>query len=106
MEILLSCLKRSRPAPLVFFIMIRRTPRSTLFPYTTLFRSVDDSSHNSSIFQSLDGAIDRKTFGDPAKINNQLTAKKDLVLRAKKNITRGRGWTELITTTRKIIPLR
>ena len=24
----------------VFFLMIRRPPRSTLFPYTTLFRSV------------------------------------------------------------------
>ena len=24
--------------------MIRRPPRSTLFPYTTLFRSVDDNS--------------------------------------------------------------
>src|ERR1043165_9108516 len=27
------------PALLVFFLMIRRPPRSTLFPYTTLFRS-------------------------------------------------------------------
>src|SRR2546430_12973652 len=27
---------------LVFFLMIRRPPRSTLFPYTTLFRSHDD----------------------------------------------------------------
>src|SRR5574340_1501818 len=27
------------PAGLVFFLMIRRPPRSTLFPYTTLFRS-------------------------------------------------------------------
>src|SRR5256885_11680900 len=27
---------------LFFFLMIRRPPRSTLFPYTTLFRSVDD----------------------------------------------------------------
>src|SRR6478736_8123675 len=26
-------------APLFFFLMIRRPPRSTLFPYTTLFRS-------------------------------------------------------------------
>src|SRR3712207_8050776 len=26
---------------LVFFLMIRRPPRSTLFPYTTLFRSRD-----------------------------------------------------------------
>src|SRR2546426_5428599 len=25
-----------------FFLMIRRPPRSTLFPYTTLFRSQDD----------------------------------------------------------------
>src|SRR3970040_1617372 len=27
--------------PLCFFLMIRRPPRSTLFPYTTLFRSFD-----------------------------------------------------------------
>src|SRR3712207_7694689 len=27
---------------LFFFLMIRRPPRSTLFPYTTLFRSRDD----------------------------------------------------------------
>src|SRR3712207_8322814 len=28
-----------------FFLMIRRPPRSTLFPYTTLFRSCDASPH-------------------------------------------------------------
>src|SRR3712207_7305167 len=28
---------------LFFFLMIRRPPRSTLFPYTTLFRSVNPS---------------------------------------------------------------
>src|SRR5579862_7879042 len=27
--------------PFFFFLMIRRPPRSTLFPYTTLFRSID-----------------------------------------------------------------
>src|SRR2546428_2460575 len=27
--------------PMFFFLMIRRPPRSTLFPYTTLFRSRD-----------------------------------------------------------------
>src|SRR2546430_11788213 len=27
-------------SPIFFFLMIRRPPRSTLFPYTTLFRSV------------------------------------------------------------------
>src|SRR6185503_5528474 len=29
---------RSHAAPIVFFLMIRRPQRSTLFPYTTLFR--------------------------------------------------------------------
>src|SRR5277367_2958169 len=29
----------------VFFLMIRRPPRSTLFPYTTLFRSRDQAGH-------------------------------------------------------------
>src|SRR5215204_6764400 len=33
-------------APFFFFLMIRRPPRSTLFPYTTLFRShAGASSH-------------------------------------------------------------
>src|SRR3712207_9530567 len=30
---------RSTVKSLIFFLMIRRPPRSTLFPYTTLFRS-------------------------------------------------------------------
>src|SRR3989442_5831682 len=30
-----------RSLPSFFFLMIRRPPRSTLFPYTTLFRSRD-----------------------------------------------------------------
>src|SRR2546421_5969575 len=29
-----------------FFLMIRRPPRSTLFPYTTLFRSQVDERHH------------------------------------------------------------
>src|SRR2546429_5647113 len=29
--------------PVFFFLMIRRPPRSTLFPYTTLFRSLSDT---------------------------------------------------------------
>src|SRR5215831_3767997 len=31
------------PTPSFFFLMIRRPPRSTLFPYTTLFRSMKDA---------------------------------------------------------------
>src|SRR2546428_6915126 len=31
-----------------FFLMIRRPPRSTLFPYTTLFRSVNDTENSTA----------------------------------------------------------
>src|SRR2546429_6957587 len=34
-----SVLSHLHPTSLFFFLMIRRPPRSTLFPYTTLFRS-------------------------------------------------------------------
>src|SRR3712207_8753696 len=33
-------IRQSRRVDDVFFLMIRRPPRSTLFPYTTLFRSL------------------------------------------------------------------
>src|ERR1044071_10137233 len=36
-----------------FFLMIRRPPRSTLFPYTTLFRSVTSLRHP---YDTLTGA--------------------------------------------------
>src|SRR2546430_10755228 len=35
----------SRRESFFFFLMIRRPPRSTLFPYTTLFRSVSGNRH-------------------------------------------------------------
>src|SRR2546422_7564870 len=35
--------------PFFFFLMIRRPPRSTLFPYTTLFRSTRDALHAASV---------------------------------------------------------
>src|SRR2546430_16823602 len=40
---------------LFFFLMIRRPPRSTLFPYTTLFRSGGGSAEG--------GAVDRHVRG-------------------------------------------
>src|SRR2546422_6285953 len=45
-----------------FFLMIRRPPRSTLFPYTTLFRSrdveVEDALHDSHLLLGRDGPED------------------------------------------------
>src|ERR1017187_9767422 len=40
----LAILPQLSVIPFVFFLMIRRPPRSTLFPYTTLFRSAKRSS--------------------------------------------------------------
>src|SRR2546430_3408668 len=36
-----------------FFLMIRRPPRSTLFPYTTLFRSQHESAFSHQVEQSV-----------------------------------------------------
>src|SRR3974377_652429 len=44
-----------------FFLMIRRPPRSTLFPYTTLFRS-ERGSHEDSLLAAAKGG-DRKAIG-------------------------------------------
>src|SRR5258706_7446225 len=38
---------------LFFFLMIRRPPRSTLFPYTTLFRSTRASAQRLALFLPL-----------------------------------------------------
>src|SRR5258707_2145562 len=38
---------------LFFFLMIRRPPRSTLFPYTTLFRSGSERRQGRQLPQSL-----------------------------------------------------
>src|SRR6202021_3263233 len=41
-----------------FFLMIRRPPRSTLFPYTTLFRSIDGQPKVFSKENSSNGCTD------------------------------------------------
>src|SRR3712207_7299730 len=43
-----------------FFLMIRRPPRSTLFPYTTLFRSLAQDEHkNKSVDEILATVVQR-----------------------------------------------
>src|SRR2546430_13367282 len=47
-----------------FFLMIRRPPRSTLFPYTTLFRSVPAQSLPGRPGRVRDGAVAGTRFED------------------------------------------
>src|SRR5256885_16981131 len=51
-----NTLYRCRLLVFFFFLMIRRPPRSTLFPYTTLFRSRMDSgaARGSDIYNTHD----------------------------------------------------
>src|SRR3712207_9532308 len=46
----------------VFFLMIRRPPRSTLFPYTTLFRSKSGLYMARYTVETPDGLRKRKTI--------------------------------------------
>ena len=54
-----------------FFLMIRRPPRSTLFPYTTLFRSPayaqSPSEHTRQIFQQANPAVVEVRLADGRK---------------------------------------
>src|SRR3984893_19408957 len=45
-----------------FFLMIRRPPRSTLFPYTTLFRSHDETTCDGQCHQRE--VVERKAAQD------------------------------------------
>src|SRR5205814_9802929 len=49
-----------------FFLFLRRPPRSTLFPYTTLFRSMDELAQCYNVLPQLDinNTIDHRPEGD------------------------------------------
>src|SRR5258708_11569317 len=67
----LLCCSLSRDMFLFFFLMIRRPPRSTLFPYTTLFRSrilVDVSKNTSQPVYIGDFANVERCYQDPDQI--------------------------------------
>src|SRR5258708_23986933 len=55
--LLLFCLFVISIVSLFFFLMIRRPPRSTLFPYTTLFRSLGGGRTGSAAFVAGAGFV-------------------------------------------------
>src|SRR5215471_20893183 len=66
------------PVDFFFFLMIRRPPRSTLFPYTTLFRSPARRR------ERADDPRDRRRPGTPWRSEehtSELQSRRDLVCR-------------------------
>src|SRR2546421_8785329 len=92
----------TRRSLLFFFLMIRRPPRSTLFPYTTLFRSNERKSSAPVLALSIRFAIAGNTpisiacaarLGRSEEHTSELQSRSDLVCRLlleKKNETLGR----------------
>src|SRR5256885_3203221 len=60
-----------------FFLMIRRPPRSTLFPYTTLFRSKDPQNGPFEIYKPA------KTSHYALEVNQGFFPRKNLTVGAK-----------------------
>src|SRR2546422_5243728 len=83
-----------------FFLMIRRPPRSTLFPYTTLFRSADQRAVDLGLGHELVDVLglDAAAVEDPrseehtSELQSRLHLVCRLLLEKKK---KARGWTSL-----------
>src|SRR5260221_12934803 len=75
---------------LFFFLMIRRPPRSTLFPYTTLFRSNLHQRH-----EAVDLRLLRSEFGQDAAEAERLFAERrahPVVTGGGRGVGRAQGW--------------
>src|SRR2546421_9105203 len=73
-------------AVLLFFLMIRRPPRSTLFPYTTLFRSaiavcVAGSLAGITLAGQSSGAAASPVIARSEEHTSELQSRSDLVCR-------------------------
>src|SRR3954466_16433232 len=74
-----TALRDAATAVLVFFLMIRRPPRSTPFPYTTLFRS-NDTATTEIYTLSLD-ALDGRRIIRSEEHTSELQSHDNLVCR-------------------------
>src|SRR2546427_4186676 len=72
-----------------FFLMIRRPPRSTLFPYTTLFRSGRPGRDHQRPAQVDPGrAVDRRHRADALPSDNQISLRRSWHRRGDRKSTR------------------
>src|SRR6201985_3916806 len=90
---MLSVFLRRLVDAFLFFLMIRRPPRSTLFPYTTLFRSVADrvSQFGGEIRQVLVHRLPEERLDRSEEHTSELQSQFHLVCRLlpEKKIPRG-----------------
>src|SRR5712675_3257281 len=70
-----------------FFLMIRRPPRSTLFPYTTLFRSDRGAVRSRRIRQFRHPRQDRRSEEHTSELQSRLHLVCRLLLEKKKTKT-------------------
>src|SRR3712207_7125282 len=68
-----------------FFLMIRRPPRSTLFPYTTLFRSVQEAAQ-ARIVVVAEALVRAERVGHPGQRLAQMLAHHVLVRDVVRNL--------------------
>src|SRR5947207_4478248 len=79
--------------------MIRRPPRSTLFPYTTLFRSeIESAGGEVTVFQaaSVEGATDEEIDRKSTRLNSSHTVISYAVFCLKKKKKKKRKMSELL----------
>src|SRR5256885_12579884 len=57
--------------------MIRRPPRSTLFPYTTLFRSGDEQERADDVEAERDRTVDGRPGREPEQVGDQRRSRGD-----------------------------
>src|SRR2546427_1878127 len=70
-----------------FFLMIRRPPRSTLFPYTTLFRSViGASTRHTNLATHLEAHGFSKRADEPAMAANDRSEEHTSELQSQSNL--------------------
>src|SRR2546428_9043583 len=91
----------TQPSPVFFFLMIPRPPRSTLFPYTTLFRSAITLTTGTNDFGGLVTAAGSNiSLTDTNALSAAITASGSGALVAGTNLTvSGSTGTTRTTTT-------
>src|SRR5438270_7323210 len=103
----------SLPPSLFFILMIRPPPRSTLFPYTTLFRSSERVGNRLLDRRAADqpgrgGGQRHRRFGRSEEHTSELQSQSNLVCRLllekkKKTLKKLGRWTRLYNSCSKLL---